>query len=291
MNAPPRNPQPKIPLVKVLAAIVVTAAVSGYFMGLQQTGSRISLTRPVASRQIAIPHPASPPAKDVPVIVSYREVNRQKSGPNAGFQNDLRQFVSPPARPVLTNATPAQRAAALSERSARRAYDGAPPVVPHPIVQDSSVACLACHGPGLAVKDRVASKPSHAHFANCTQCHVANSGPPVSPADAAVAAPLTGNDFVGVAAPAHGQRAWPGAPPTIPHPTHLRSDCLSCHGPTGLFGLRTPHADRQSCTQCHVPDAELDQRRFRAMLPLRPSAGENSVLQTVLASGGPSRVP
>jgi cytochrome c-type protein NapB len=47
----------------------------------------------------------------------------------------------------------------------------------------------------------------------------------------------------------------------------MRDDCMSCHGPQGLFGLRTPHPDRQSCLQCHVPNAELDQRHFFASFP------------------------
>jgi cytochrome c-type protein NapB len=40
---------------------------------------------------------------------------------------------------------------------------------------------------------------------------------------------------------------------------------MSCHGPNGLFGLRTPHPDRQSCFQCHVPEAGLDQRNFSGL--------------------------
>jgi cytochrome c-type protein NapB len=73
---------------------------------------------------------------------------------------------------------------------------------------------------------------------------------------------LTENEFVGTKAPLKGTRAWPQAPPTMPHRTLMREDCLSCHGPQGLFGLRTPHPDRRSCTQCHVPSAELDQHLF-----------------------------
>jgi cytochrome c-type protein NapB len=163
---------------------------------------------------------------------------------------------------TLTNVTDAERSAALRQRETRRAFDGAPPVVPHPINQESSAACLACHGPGLAIKDRVASKISHAHYGNCTQCHVpAQSGLGLT-TDPALLAALADNVFSGAVAPAKGVRASVGAPPTIPHSTLLRSDCNSCHGPAGLFGLRTPHPDRQSCVQCHVPNAELDQRKL-----------------------------
>jgi cytochrome c-type protein NapB len=85
--------------------------------------------------------------------------------------------------------------------------------------------------------------------------------------EVALREPLAGNSFVGLNPPLKGTRAWPLAPPTIPHSTLMRSDCLSCHGPQGLYGLRTPHPERQSCVQCHVPGAELDQHRFLSAGP------------------------
>jgi nitrate reductase (cytochrome), electron transfer subunit len=154
------------------------------------------------------------------------------------------------------------RALALAERAGRRAYDGAPPVVPHPVAQQSAAACLACHGPGLVVKDKVASKMSHPLHSNCTQCHVPAAGPQIPVTDPLLRVPLAENVFAGSEAPLKGSRAWPQAPPTVPHSTFMRSDCLSCHGPQGLFGLRTPHPERQSCLQCHAPGAGLDQRDF-----------------------------
>ncbi|HRC56557.1 MAG TPA: hypothetical protein PKU97_11575, partial [Kofleriaceae bacterium] len=66
--------------------------------------------------------------------------------------------------------------------------------------------------------------------------------------------------FVGLPAPGRGERAWPGAPPTIPHTTWMRERCDSCHGVWGASGLRSTHPWRQSCTQCHAPAAALDQR-------------------------------
>jgi nitrate reductase (cytochrome), electron transfer subunit len=63
------------------------------------------------------------------------------------------------------------------------------------------------------------------------------------------------------------RRAFDGAPPTIPHSTLMRTDCLSCHGPQGLYGLRTPHPERQSCLQCHAPGAHLDQYQFLSAGP------------------------
>lgn len=251
--------------VWILGAVIITASASGYFMGLRQTGSQLNPTRTIS---LVVPDAARLAVREsgtVPVATSYREQDRLRDGPNAAWENRLDKLV-PPVRDLLalTNVTEAERALALRQRAARRAYDGAPPVVPHPIVQQSAAACLACHGPGLAIKDRVASKMSHALHASCTQCHVPSVGPGIPVEASALGEPITDNEFVGLTAPSKGQRAWAQAPPTVPHSTWMRSDCMSCHGPQGLFGLRTPHPDRQSCLQCHVPNAELEQRPFAA---------------------------
>ena len=62
-------------------------------------------------------------------------------------------------------------------------------------------------------------------------------------------------------------RAYPGAPPRIPHGLTdeelLNGTCNSCHERGGYaprFGLYapvTPHPQYGQCLQCHVPDAEL----------------------------------
>ena len=145
---------------RVLLAVLLTAAVSGYFMGLRQTRSQVSLTRPVELSTAQASRPGQPPDRSVPGIVSYREVNRKQGGPNAGWRSDLHLLIGPPRLVLTTNPPPEFRAAAVAQRQTRRAFDGAPPVVPHPIAQDSSAACLACHANGLAVKDRVAPKVS-----------------------------------------------------------------------------------------------------------------------------------
>lgn len=241
---------------------VLIVAVSGYFMGLRQTRSTVSLSR---QQPVAAPtaEPQVETAGTVPIAPKYLDADRRRDGPNANWRSHVALLVQPPAESPPAQLTDEQRAAAVRERTARRAFDGAPPIVPHPVPQDSAAACLACHGAGLAVKDRFASRISHAHFASCTQCHVpAATGPRIQSGEATWLAPFAANTFTGATASGPGARAWRGAPPAVPHPTLMRSDCLSCHGPRGLFGLRTPHPDRQSCGQCHVPDAALDQRIF-----------------------------
>ena len=271
MNPP--SPQSRQKAGWLIGAVLLTVSVSGYFMGLRQTGSQISMTRPVS---LTAPDPernAVLETSTVPIAVVYAKQDWLKAGANARWLNQLANLVPPtPDSIVLTNVTEAERAQALAERAARRAFDGAPPVVPHAITQDSSAACLACHGPGLAVKDKVASRISHARYSSCTQCHVPSGGTALPVRETALLAPLAQNEFASVAPTLKGSRAWPQAPPTIPHSTLMRSDCLSCHGPRGLFGLRTPHPDRQSCVQCHVADAVLDQHAFSSAASERPAA-------------------
>jgi len=254
----------------IAGAVLLTASISGFFMGLRQTSSQISMTRPVS---LAVPEPErttglASGGGDVPVAVSYSQQDWLRDGPNKDWKNRLTSLV-PPAAPAvgLTNVTEAERNLSLHERQGRRAFEGAPPVVPHSIPQDSSAVCLACHGAGLAVKDKVASRISHTRYQSCTQCHVSAAGLGVPLRENSLLIPLAENDFVPVPAPSKGARAWPTAPPSIPHSTLMRNDCLSCHGPGGLFGLRTPHPDRQSCLQCHPADAQLDQRVFATSIP------------------------
>ncbi len=243
----------------IVGAVLVTVAVSGYFMGLRQTGSQISMNQPVS---LVAPDPdrRALSGSDIPpAAVAYAQQDWLRDGANAQWRSHVADLLQPPVDPAMaTNVTEAQRAMAVAARAARRAFDGAPPVVPHPIAQDSSAACLACHGPGLAVKDKVASRISHAAYSSCSQCHVAAGGLGLGGAGPALLAPLAGNHFAGAEAPLKGSRAGPHAPPTIPHGTRMRGDCLSCHGPRALFGLRTPHPERQSCAQCHAADAALD---------------------------------
>lgn len=265
--------KPKFKLVEsglIAGGIIVLVAVSGYFVGLRQTNSAISMTRPVSAVKEGANRDLTG-ATDVPVAVSYLDQDWSRNGRNAEWRTSLVNFPQPAAS-VPGEAPPVAPdviLAALQARADRRAYDGAPPVVPHPITQDSSASCLACHGEGLQVKDRFASKMSHPSFGgSCTQCHVSSQGP-FSAADAeSLAAALTDNSFEGVESPAKVPRAWPGAPPVVPHRTFMRSDCMSCHGPKGLFALRTPHPERQSCSQCHVSVATSDQRQFLPAPPL-----------------------
>lgn len=151
------------------------------------------------------------------------------------------------------------REAWIGERAKRRAYDGAPPVVPHAITERSSAACLTCHADGMAFPqgDR-ASTICHDVLRSCTQCHVpATSG--ITNADVAAADAYFGENVFEGRMGTVGERAAPGAPPMIPHTTWMRERCSACHGEAGPNPLRTPHTSRTHCRQCHGSSAQEEQ--------------------------------
>lgn len=180
---------------------------------------------------------------------SYADMREHRFGPNAQMYDGAFVKLAPPsASEKVPPQTFSDKLAALAARARRRAYDGAPPVVPHSISQYDPPACLTCHQNGAKIGDVVAPKISHAPYTSCVQCHAAAK----DPRPGGEPAPIASNTFSGLAAATAGKRAYPKAPPQIPHPTWMRDQCASCHGPTGLLGLRTTHPWRQQCTQCHA---------------------------------------
>lgn len=231
----------------VAAVGVVTTAFGGYLTATHHP--------PTADK--ATPVPSAEPAESMP---SYENMGARRRGPNAGMYTgafDEMNADKPGLRDPVVQ-TDAERQSVVTARAGRRAYDGAPPTIPHEVKQTGFPDCLSCHGEGAKVAGtgKRAPRMSHERMDSCTQCHVPTSAPtPLRPPENPVE-----NDFAGLAAPQKGTRAWPGAPPTIPHRTLMRSECSSCHGVTGVNGIRSSHPYRVSCTQCHVGSAELDQR-------------------------------
>ena len=135
-------------------------------------------------------------------------------------------------------------------RAKRRAYEGAPPVIPH---EDFGMDCVSCHdSEGTEVEDVGYAPPlphSQTHGmsqdSRCAQCHVFVQ-------DKGLFKP---NEFEGVAQDLRkGDRAFPGAPPRMPHQIFMREDCLVCHGgPAAREEIRSSHPERRRCLQCHVP--------------------------------------
>lgn len=199
---------------------------------------------------------------------SYAELREQGLSPNSEIYRASRATLIgllPSAAVPTAVADGEARSRMLARREQRRAYDGAPPTIPHPIDTRAEPNCLVCHEHGAKIGELIAPAMSHLPFSNCPQCH-AEGGFPAAAAVAGRVPPLTESEFEPLPFGGQGKRAWPGAPPVVPHRGFMRQRCDSCHGVTGAFGLRTPHADRQSCQQCHVFDLDADPGSFFATL-------------------------
>jgi len=242
---------------QVLVGLVLAGAVVGLAVGTRGTrvtseARRQTLYQRAQAGAAESSHPSAAPA------AAWRDLPASQRGPNATFVNHLDKMAQVPPEPEVLEGRAARLAGTRVARAERRAYDGAPPRVPHTIDERGTSACLACHVDGFVVAGRIAPRMSHPLYQNCTQCHVSVEAPwALEPAPDISA----GNSFVGLG-PSPGTRFMPGAPPVMPHSLWMRDTCASCHGPLGPPGLRTTHPERQSCEQCHAPGPSLLQEVF-----------------------------
>jgi cytochrome c-type protein NapB len=262
MNAPTdqRNVTGRLSMVLLIGVIGV--AIVGFFVGINDgvpkavsgawADAGLATGTTLAGSEDAV-HDA---ANGTVPAVSYSKMRRRQSGPTSQWKQSLDQ-IPQPKHDLFAEIKPseADKLASTKTRASRRAFNGAPPVIPHLVENTTDAACYACHGKGMRIADRVANQMSHEFLANCTQCHATPSPSVFGNVDTAVA-----STFVGLPAPTKGERAYPGAPPTIPHSTWMRQTCLACHGnETGWAGLQSTHPWRINCTQCHGPSATLEQ--------------------------------
>ena len=246
----------------VILACVGGIAVAGMFIGFYDTVTPIGQPGYGPSAHVD----TNEDSTDAPQAVVYSEMTGARFGPNAQWQTPWPGGVEDP--PEFSEAVPVDagaREAANNQRAQRRAYSGAPPVVPHAIDQKNAASCLVCHGEGLQAGQVIAPKMSHETMANCTQCHVESVNRALPPTTGPRAAATL---FKGLESPGPGERAWPGAPPIIPHTTWMRENCNSCHGTLADKGLQTNHPWRINCVQCHAPSADMDQ--WQALAADRP---------------------
>jgi nitrate reductase (cytochrome), electron transfer subunit len=259
MAAPEHRYTPHKKAIPVVVAVLVTASVSGYFMGLRQIAHHSAAQREL---HLIERTPAPSKAAQVPLAVSYEQMRVASAGRDRNLESTLEDLVEPDLPPPpLFPASPEERKQAINRRAETRAFEGAPPVVSHPIDSVSTRSCLSCHATGRVVKDRVSTPISHPHWANCTQCHVPSDGLGRFTQEEWAAA-MPHNHFVGSRDFAALERAFEGAPPVVPHPVWMRNNCLSCHGPKGEPALRTTHPERQNCLQCHAPSLDRDHAPF-----------------------------
>ncbi len=213
----------------------------------------------------------SDPAGELGVSEDVRSYAELRRGPKEGERSlylaevaTLRAQLPEVLQPFERQ--PGDRDEALTRRAMRRAFDGAPPVVPHPVDQRAVPNCNVCHEQGAKVGDLIAPAMSHAALSSCQQCHVEQSATSRAltasaerGSDVFAAARVAGSEFEPAEFGGQGARAWQGAPPVMPHSMWMRQRCDSCHGVSGHPGLRTSHPERQSCVQCHAPQAALNQ--------------------------------
>lgn len=95
----------------------------------------------------------------------------------------------------------------------------------------------------------------------------------------------------------YGRRAYPGAPPRIPHAVRADMDrgaapCLACHEQGGFvaefkaFAPVTPHPELLSCRQCHVPaltESLFTETRWQSVSP--------PTLKRAALPGSPPQIP
>ncbi len=223
--------------IPLLAVVGISLGVVGYSFGIRER------PKPYRAQTVL---PAS--TEGIPAAADYLHLMDAHLKPNANRRDSLSQLrFDKPKITDQVNRTEEMKQAALAHRAINRAYDGAPPTIPHPVISRTASDCLVCHEQGLKISDRVASKISHAVLSNCTQCHVEKSF-----TGFARNVEMPKNDFAGMLRSGPGDRANPGAPPTIPHHLWLREDCMSCHGLVTRPGIRTTHPWLSNCTQCHV---------------------------------------
>ena len=146
------------------------------------------------------------------------------------------------------------------KRALRRAYDGAPPTIPH---ADFGSNCTSCHNAqGLHVPDVGFAPPMpHAQtaglssIARCKQCHVYKSIDEV----------FKKSDYTGFPQDLRsGKRQHSEAPPVIPHPVFMRENCQACHsGLAAREEIRCSHPERVRCVQCHLEQSTTETDSFQ----------------------------
>ncbi len=253
-------------ITTIFLSLVIAVAAIGYFVGI---GDGVPLPdgfhdSPLVDHELK--HAASGDAKLIEAV-SYAEIANAEMGPTESWQLTAKTLPTQ-TYDLFAEIKPSEeeKLASSQTRSSRRAYNGAPPIIPHAIENTTDAACYACHSNGMKMGSLKASVMSHQFLANCTQCHAPMAPPPFQHVDASVS-----TTFVGLPAPKAGKRAFPGAPPTIPHSQWMRENCLACHGGgNGWAGMESTHPWRSNCTQCHAPSASLDQAIVSETIPMLP---------------------
>ena len=137
----------------------------------------------------------------------------------------------------------------------RRAYDGAPPVTPHPDFEGSCVSCHLEDGrprtevAGLGTAPRSPHGKASGVGPNCSQCHVPQR----------TSATFVKTSWAGLEPAVAADFGATDPPPPIPHRILLRERCTACHsGPEAPPSVAMDHPRRANCRQCHVTTSNTE---------------------------------
>ena len=186
-DAPETAPRPArrhgIHATVVAAVIALTIGVSGLFMGMRQA-SRAAGERIVEHRTTApVADNGAGDETGIPRAVEYSRLREGTLRPNTDWENSLAKLAQPPrelARFAQLSAD--EQELVRLRRTARRQYDGAPPIAPHPLDQMSATTCMECHGRPTTISGIAVPQMSHRFQSNCLQCHATNAVADQTPA-------------------------------------------------------------------------------------------------------------
>lgn len=177
--------------LRIFLAVVCGVALIGFVRGTT-TPEDTPVAGEVSAGEVSHTAEGVSPAR------SYAELRDSPRGAGSGWEEDLDALGAP-------DPDGASDPSDLPGRASRRAYDGAPPRIPHAVRQDAAAECLACHEEGLRFRGLVATPMSHTRYTNCTQCHVVEAAPMPGGEDLPPDPRAVPNTFAG--------RAWQGATP------------------------------------------------------------------------------
>ena len=131
--------------ITLICFVVISITVVGYFTGLQapmQTSAVIPGLLPLAADH------TKPLAADTITATHYAEMHEATRHRTTAYRTsltDLKSNVDPFAELKISAE---DKTSALQRRDARRAFNGAPPTIPHAVSETSTAACIVCHGEG-----------------------------------------------------------------------------------------------------------------------------------------------
>ena len=174
----------------ILFSGVIAIAVIGYFVGIRDGVPREDYSETAAQSIDVLAEQADPESEKAIAAEAIRLDGSELAIPAAAYSemrqteldslsrstpslerihsgNEYQQCISchnPHTAEVKPNEQDKLRSLAI--RASRRAFNGAPPVIPHAIEGTNDAACYACHGEGALVGQRVANRMSHGPLAN-----------------------------------------------------------------------------------------------------------------------------